>query len=57
MGEYRNVRRWDRSTVPVRLIAKGEGYAMVRRKGCAPFIVTLNDWNAGDPCDAQGESK
>lgn len=27
----------------VRVIARGEGYAMVRRKGCAPFIVDEKD--------------
>ncbi len=30
----------------VRIMATGEGYAMVRRKGCMPFVVGLNQLEA-----------
>ena len=30
----------------LRLIAKGEGYAMVRVVGCGPFVMTLAEWLA-----------
>lgn len=26
--------------IPVRIVAEAEGYAMVRRNGCAPFVVS-----------------
>jgi hypothetical protein len=34
--------KWaDRSTdVEVRVMARAEGYAMVRNKGCMPFVVS-----------------
>ena len=30
--------RWD-----VRVMVVAEGYAMVRRKGCCPFVVNVRD--------------
>ena len=33
----------------VRLMACGEGYAMVRRRGCAPFVISINIWNLAPP--------
>lgn len=36
--------------VQVRVIARAEGYVMVRRKGCAPFIVNEHELvNPGAP--------
>lgn len=34
--------RWDEPG-EVRIMALAEGYAMVRRKGCMPFIVSEKD--------------
>ena len=31
----------------VRLMAWADGYCMVRRPGCAPFVVTYQDWQEG----------
>jgi hypothetical protein len=31
---------------PVTFIAAAEGYAMIRRPGCAPFVVPVKDWNS-----------
>lgn len=33
----------------VRVMARGEGYAMVRRKGCAPFIVPEKELKQNAP--------
>lgn len=33
---------------PVRYMAAAEGYVMVRRPGCAPFIVPVTHWNSWD---------
>lgn len=38
------------ASAPVRLVASGEGYAMVRRKGCAPFIISLTVWEVAPRC-------
>lgn len=32
----------------VRVMARAEGYAMVRRKGAAPFVVSEKQLTAGD---------
>lgn len=29
---------------PLRLMAIAEGYVMARRKGCAPFVVSIDEW-------------
>ena len=29
---------------PIRLIVLAEGYVMARRKGKAPFIVSIDEW-------------
>ncbi len=29
---------------PVRLMAKADGYRMVRRPGCAPYVLTDAEW-------------
>lgn len=34
----------------VRVIARGEGYAIVRRKGCMPFIVDERELVASSDC-------
>lgn len=31
---------------PVRLMARSGGYVMVRRPGCAPFVMTEKEWAA-----------
>lgn len=31
---------------PLRLMAKAEGYVMVRRPGCVPFVLQESDWLA-----------
>ena len=33
---------------PVTFLAAADGWAMVRRSHCMPFIVPVNDWNAWD---------
>lgn len=45
--EYRTIKpwRWDRPG-DVRLMAKAEGYCMVRRKGAMPFIIDAKMWDA-----------
>lgn len=47
--EYRRIRHYNRTHMEVRIMAKAEGYVMVRRKGASPFIITENDWLAGEP--------
>lgn len=29
-----------------------DGYAMIRRRGCVPFVVGVNEWNSWPECDA-----
>lgn len=29
----------------IRFMAAADGYAMVRRPGCAPFVVDIAEWN------------
>ncbi|WP_260596770.1 hypothetical protein [Sphingomonas endolithica] len=38
--------------VRARLVVAKEGYAMVRRKGSAPFIIPEIEWVAPTPVDA-----
>lgn len=48
--EYRMIRRLDWSAPrAVRLVAKAEGYAMVRRKGCIPFVIPAEAWDSAPP--------
>jgi hypothetical protein len=28
----------------IRLVARAEGYVMVRRRGCIPFVVSEKEW-------------
>lgn len=35
---HQKAERWD-----VRVMAVAEGYAMVRRKGCMPFVATFRE--------------
>ena len=37
---------------PVRLIVIAEGWAMIHRKGCGPFIISEDEWNRMEPCEA-----
>lgn len=37
-----------------RLIVIAQGYAMVRRPGCAPFLMSKRDWLASPRCDKNG---
>lgn len=30
----------------VRFMVAAEGHVMVRRPGCAPFVVSVREWNA-----------
>ena len=39
----------------VRFIASGEGYAMIRRPCCMPFIVDEADWLSWPVCNSIGE--
>ncbi len=52
-AEYRNVRHGI-CTVPARLMGWAEGYVMVRRQGCMPFIASRRDWDAAPLCDVAG---
>lgn len=29
---------------PIRCMANAEGYVMVRRPGCAPFVLSCKEW-------------
>lgn len=31
---------------PLRLMAEAEGYVMVRRPGCMPFLMSADKWRA-----------
>lgn len=31
---------WEDEEIPVRLMAQADGYSMVRRKGCMPFVCS-----------------
>jgi hypothetical protein len=33
---------------PVKFMAAVDGYAMVRRPRCIPFVVPVSDWNSWD---------
>lgn len=33
----------------VRVMAIADGYAMVRRKGCIPFVLYLSEWARKNP--------
>jgi hypothetical protein len=46
--EYRHVPH-NGIYVPARLIVAKEGHAMVRRKGCAPFIIAETEWIVATP--------
>lgn len=35
--------RWDRGAES-RYMVDAQGYVMVRRPGCAPYVMTLKDW-------------
>ena len=41
---------------PVRLVAHGEGYAMVRRKGSMPFVISYTVWDFAPPAAASTEA-
>jgi hypothetical protein len=47
MADKRDIRimpKSVRSGGEVRLMGVIQGYAMIRRKGCTPFIVHENEW-------------
>lgn len=54
--EYRTIKPiwWDRPGV-VRLMAKAEGYAMVRRKGCSPFVIAAYEWDNAPIASQEGK--
>lgn len=31
---------------PVKLMARADGYVMVRRAGCMPFVLSEGEWSA-----------
>jgi len=37
--------RYDRKG-PIRKMAEADGYAMVRRPGCAPWVMDIKQWNS-----------
>lgn len=39
---------------PIRFMCAAEGYVMVRRPNCIPFVVPVNEWNAWPECDRKG---
>ena len=47
--EYRR-----RRAMPLRLLAKAEGYCMVRHKGCMVFVMNEREWNSLPLCDKNG---
>jgi hypothetical protein len=44
------------TTSEVRVLARSEGYAMVRRKGCMPFVVAEKKLTPLEPGTAQEEA-
>jgi hypothetical protein len=55
MREYRLIKTWrGGSPGPARLISRAEGYAMVRRPGAVPFVVSEKEWDAAPSCDKEG---
>lgn len=42
--EYRLIAKNGTEPLPARLMAIAEDYAMVRRKGCLPFVVSAKEW-------------
>ncbi len=36
----------DKDGSKVVLMAEARGYVMVRRPGCAPFVMSVAEWNA-----------
>ena len=55
--EYRTIKpwMWERPG-EVRLVAKAEGYAMVRRKGGMPFVITEKMWEAAPIAHPKGNT-
>lgn len=52
--EYRNVPIDSGSTVPARLMGVVDHYAMVRRAGAAPFVITRREWQEAPRCTPEG---
>ena len=51
--EYRTIKPWQwERPGDVRLVVKAEGYAMVRRKGAMPFVITAKMWDEAPPAIA-----
>lgn len=44
MAIKKEVRIWQGSSA--RLMVQAEGYVMVRRKGAAPFVLSLKEWDS-----------
>ena len=38
----------------LRFMCAADGYAMVRRPRCIPFVVDINSWNSWAECDRDG---
>lgn len=34
---------------PIKRMAEADGYVMVRRPGCTPFILSRKEWDALEP--------
>lgn len=52
--EYRNVPIREDLRVPARLMGVCENYAMVRRSGAMPFVITDRAWQESPRCTPEG---
>jgi hypothetical protein len=50
-------RKRQDSIGPLRLLAKAEGWCMVRRPGCAPFVMHEKEWTQLPSLEAIQEAK
>lgn len=53
--EFRNV-PLNSNMVPARLMGFVSSYAMVRRPGAAPFVITKREWQESFRCTPEGIS-
>lgn len=53
MREYRNV-PLNGARVPAKLMGVVERYAMVRRSGAMPFVITDREWQESPRCTPEG---
>lgn len=43
--DYKHAERRHDQYGEMRLMSEAEGFVMVRRKGCAPFVITRVEWD------------